>query len=101
MKATKHTPGPWEVQQGFSGPLGGPQETPYISIVKDYGEESGDVIADVCRQAEHTEANARLLAAAPELLEVLIALRLAVDMGEARLPAALGIRISNAVSKAG
>ena len=57
MSITKHTPGPWRVESG-----------PYYRAIR----VDGEVIADV-RQIGRSfnESNARLLAAAPELLAAL------------------------------
>jgi hypothetical protein len=101
MKST-HTPGPWEVEKGFRGPLGGPQETPYVAVLKDYGDGSHDVIADVCRQGEHTEANARLIAAAPDMLAELenIAFWLLSPATDANTLKAISLNIHAVIAKA-
>lgn len=54
----KHTPGPWIWKTDLHGTRVGIKESDFI-------------IAQICYQREETEANARLIAAAPELLEVL------------------------------
>lgn len=54
---TKHTPGPWSCDHGDT-------PTVYPDNDKDYG-----IIADV--YGDQAQANARLIAAAPELLEAL------------------------------
>jgi len=68
MTATKHTQGPWQVFQKWPGYHG-------IEI------RSGDIsIADLRvngHNAVHGEANARLIAAAPEMLEALQAQEMA------------------------
>ena len=58
---TKHTPGPWDVDEGDFGI---------------YQIETSDQIAEVFSHhpPEELEANARLIAAAPELLGALTAL---------------------------
>jgi len=77
MMTEKHTPGPWEVvsfeDMGYK----------YHDIKKRYSESSGDV-GEVCTVSPYAggyaevvdddeiEANARLIAAAPDLLEVLL-----------------------------
>lgn len=63
MSETKHTPGPWKYQKQNGSPTTGKHmisgaKPGYLAEVRDCG--SGDV-----------EANARLIAAAPELLEAL------------------------------
>ena len=71
MSKTKHTPGPWRVQAtGHSFVVEAHTHTEVISV-----DENGNP----CRWSEYNEANARLIAAAPELLEVL---RLMVAMAE-------------------
>jgi hypothetical protein len=59
---TKHTPGPWIVNGG-----GHPSETAYPIITNGRGK-----VADVVKREDGAgEANYRLIAAAPELLEAL------------------------------
>ncbi len=58
----KHTPGPWKV----------------LNSVQIHDEKLGGVIAACCRYARHDavdHANAKLIAAAPDLLEALIRAR--------------------------
>ena len=71
---TKHTPGPWENGYGYgvTGPttprVGGPccdHDIPYV-VVR-VGTEVLAIVPGVAK--EIAEANARLIAAAPELLE--------------------------------
>jgi hypothetical protein len=64
MTNAKHTPGPWESS---------------VSIVENAEERvtirqkkwGGEIIADMGELEYHNEANARLIAAAPDLLEAL------------------------------
>lgn len=54
----KHTPGPWEISQNEAGEL-------------DICEEgAGDMLADLAK-CKNAEANARLISAAPEMLDAL------------------------------
>lgn len=55
MSGAKHTPGPWSV-------------SPYSSIVGIAISGGGYVVAGVRGDREFSEANARLIAAAPDLL---------------------------------
>lgn len=58
-----HTPGPWRIGRS------GPNECPTI------GTDGGLMVAMVCHGVDHpTDANARLIAAAPEMLSVIHAL---------------------------
>jgi hypothetical protein len=59
---TKHTDGPWTVERRLD-------EGYRVCVAGNMGEPIADV--DEWYDAEQTEANARLLAAAPELLEAL------------------------------
>lgn len=68
MTTTKHTPGPWLASKY-------PRSNAYV-VTTTPGDAKGD-IANVLfglgsKIAEETEANARLIAAAPELLEAAI-----------------------------
>jgi hypothetical protein len=69
---TKHTPGPWEaVEVGMSN--AGPNGIPVYEVMGGYG---------TVRVAEHLyEGDARLCAAAPELLEALRDFLLAASPG--------------------
>ena len=62
MNEAKHTPGPWHIHEGGDN---------LHSFVVDSANEGS-----VCKIAvnHHEEANARLIAAAPELLELLEAI---------------------------
>jgi hypothetical protein len=67
---TKHTPGPWVLRpnpgDGIVSEHGGSDGYPHT-----IGTVGGYLIANVCQQAAETEANARLIAAAPDLLAAL------------------------------
>lgn len=68
--AGKHTPGPWEVRKGRTLlHVVGAQPVCEISVSANHVHEDapGDKALYIARQ----EANARLIAAAPELLEAL------------------------------
>jgi hypothetical protein len=75
MSKSKHTPGPWKAQlrEGYVGQW--EVEGQYEVIAT--GETA--LVADVASYTECDDANARLIAAAPELLEALMGLRLYVD----------------------
>jgi hypothetical protein len=63
MTAAKHTPGPWHIDAGVIK-AGDVRERVSIGIVFDWSENA----------PEEAAANARLIAAAPELLDALRAL---------------------------
>lgn len=78
MKNTSHTPGPWYPSDTWAGKnkmeiISGPQCVPVAVIPLDLYDE-GDL-----DQIDQAQANARLIAAAPELLESLIKLTAFVD----------------------
>jgi hypothetical protein len=70
---SKHTPGPWELSEAqYKDGFGTYRRVEQV-------EQFGDVVASVCirHAVNHTlnacgDANARLIAAAPELLEMLV-----------------------------
>lgn len=67
--AGKHTPGPW-VENSFTDPGTPPYDQAPLRQV--YGVEGGVVVGIARIERNHTEegqANARLIAAAPDLLE--------------------------------
>lgn len=64
--SAKHTPGPWTV---LMAPAGARIESEYASVVLVGCDEIG--ADDVERLSHEAKANARLIAAAPELLEAL------------------------------
>ncbi len=71
--SSKHTPGPWEVSHGGHG-------SPHGFVIDEYYVLNRTVADDVAIAADivdpatqmPSEANARLIAAAPELLEALL-----------------------------
>lgn len=66
MSKQSYTPGPWDYWSGYN---------PVDELEAQITTEDGDiVIASYNRQIPEGEANAKLLAAAPELLEALVAL---------------------------
>lgn len=65
MSNHKHTPGPWEIERYSDGLI---QIVGDVRIVSDDEENVTTVVEAVARG---DEANARLIAAAPELLEAL------------------------------
>ena len=66
MKETKHTPGPWDVQDVFEGRI--PIDAPQKSTGYDGATEICLVSAE---DDERQGANARLIAAAPDMLAAL------------------------------
>ncbi|MGS6394294.1 hypothetical protein ACVG01_17090 [Pseudomonas aeruginosa] len=65
MSKQSHTPGPWEIERYSDGLI---QIVGNIRAVSDHEEHVTTVVEAVTRG---DEANARLIAAAPELLEAL------------------------------
>lgn len=71
---TQHTPGPWQIEKDGVSSTNAPDD--------------GDIICDAPIYAEHSmkrwEANARLIAAAPDLLAALQAIVMAWDSPKER-----------------
>lgn len=67
-KTAKHTPGPWEIHAGYI----------YGGATDNLGEQR--IVATIGRSHDEHSANARLIAAAPELLD---GLKLLKDIIEA------------------
>ncbi len=65
----KHTPGPWKIKDDFAKTAIN-TEKKHIAMVNYWKCQDESCISD-----EEHEANARLIAAAPELLEVLMEVR--------------------------
>lgn len=77
----KHTPGPWHYDDGQGGKyfpivkLGGPPDSPHGITINDCrGKNGGDI--------HELQANARLIAAAPALLDALESLALMTEASE-------------------
>lgn len=82
MSNAKHTPGPWGVLIGDAGPIV-------------FAGNKGNMVATCLRQitSAEREANARLIAAAPELLtalEVLVDLQNQAAIPHSKIAAAFG-----------
>lgn len=75
-ETSKHTPGPWVLMPEFHGDHG----QYYITDEAD-GSEIASVTAWIGEHRAEAEANARLIAAAPDLLSALVMLRDADDIG--------------------
>jgi len=92
MKAT-HTPGPW-------GVLDEPGHPPLITAWND-ADGSTDDIAEVFEETTQSFANARLIAAAPELLAALRGARdFILGFREDEAPAGLLDEVKSAIAKA-
>lgn len=75
----KHTPGPWKVAHGMRG----------LQNLKVHGVENNEGLGIVnCGTGKDGEANARLIAAAPDMLE---ALKLIVKMGNDSSPEGIAV----------
>jgi hypothetical protein len=87
----KHTFGPWMVSDI-------PTRDRRISVANDGGApDIAVVLSRISRTDEETAANARLIAAAPDLLAALIELRYAcTDKAEAMADAAIAKALDNA-----
>lgn len=72
-KETKYTPGPWKVREEISTvELSHGHSFAHISVYKEnYGNRYGDICIIDIDDGDNYLANARLIAAAPEMLEVL------------------------------
>lgn len=66
MMTTKHTKAPWRVVKGE-----GEFRDEYFREIYIEGTAGGEYIAEVWREGEEREANAALIASAPELLAML------------------------------
>ena len=98
MEATKvaaHTPGPWRAYKRGDGTT--------LEITRALLGEPGrraDGVCNIPTDYPNCEANAALLAAAPDLLAVLCEIMEAVDTEFAEISPAIGIRASAAIAKA-
>ena len=74
---SKHTPGPWHVNHAGSAKKGEPFKIDEFYVYAPNTQDDTAICADVIDPVtqEPNEANARLIAAAPELLEALVMAR--------------------------
>jgi hypothetical protein len=105
MSDTKHTPGPWEFQTFLQRYVDGTVSTvskKIVSPVLDQKTGAKHLLAEVHAQHENHEADGRLMAAAPELLEALDLLTKhiaqALYSGEIDLSAQEQIREANLIA---
>lgn len=73
MNAAKHTPAPWQVSHGGHGSPAGFVIDEYFVLSRSVADDVA-IAADIVDPATGipSEANARLIAAAPELLDALV-----------------------------
>lgn len=93
---SKHTPGPWFVYYGR------PRNSRAVFVCHD-DVAAGGRVAIAQAIISNEDANARLIAAAPDLLEALKALHAAVAASktmEGREYVSLGIQVNDAIAKA-
>ena len=81
----KHTPGPWKIRSFYN------QDIVYINAEDDKGFGIAEILG------ENKEANARLIASAPELLEACKVI-LDADMGKS-LPKSYRTMLEQAIAK--
>jgi hypothetical protein len=110
MSETKFTPGPWEYVASTEahgpyviGTWGGDICDCYtMSNLRDAAVVNGGTSKPIHFQGETADANARLIAAAPDLYEALVALREQVErmFGFPTKPTEIDERVSAAIAKA-
>lgn len=66
---SKHTPGPWVVGQPNKGPVAGTVPVHTADYMESY--RSGQLVCSVYGTAAFSDANARLIAASPDMLTAL------------------------------
>lgn len=74
---SKHTPGPWEVKSGMSCRRVEDTHGGAVTIIYNHQEYNGEACGSITSQNktdDELQANARIIAAAPELLEACEAL---------------------------
>lgn len=93
MAETKHTPGPWTARTAYGRhwvEAGKGRKAVQVADVTDIEIGSGDV------DTATTEANARLMAACPELLAALVEARNALAMAQENVAAVGGPKCAEA-----
>jgi hypothetical protein len=96
MSAPKHTPGPWLIQQGDEWADG-------IVTLHGHNEDGTPMywtVASYNRRRDEAEANARLIAAAPEMLETLKAMAEGCSVPADDVQRAIRDRARAAIAKA-
>lgn len=85
MSEVKHTPGPWTINTAGSAKAGQSFKITEIYVYAPNTQDDTAICAEIINPVtqEPSEANARLIAAAPELLEALIDLVDGYSMGGA------------------
>ena len=90
-----HTQGPWTIHQDYARSIIGADGTSVAGVTSNKG------VPPIKRPSEaEWEANARLIAAAPDMLEVLEFVMRCDEKGFVDLKLGLHNRIQNAISKA-
>jgi hypothetical protein len=96
-----HTPGPWTVSKGSIGYLGqADSQVPTLFIEQDHARNEPKVLVATLSNnvvTKNMEANARLIAAAPELLAALEDL---LDLGRAGFIQGADIAVTRSVEQA-
>lgn len=98
MRTPKFTPGPWV--KDYAGTIGHIKsvaerldgKTPTVSK---YPHASNDLLETLCLSDEEVEANARLIAAAPEMYDLLAT----IENGGQQVPTWLWNRIQSCLNK--
>ncbi len=70
---TKHTPGPWRWTDNSLAPVDPRPDDHSVAVILEDGDCYGFVAAETVDVLAEQDANRRLIAAAPDLLEALIA----------------------------
>ena len=94
MNESKHTPGPW-----YHNPADEPQNAERHVCV-DEGRWLRVIARVKQNDKDNALANARLIATAPDLLEALEKIMVAVDTDSVKMPPSLGMMASSAIRKA-
>ncbi len=94
MEEFKHTKGPWKIVKAYQDEL----KCDMMSIQRDKkGDNISESVCGIFRMKDIDKANAKLIAAAPELLEALIKIK---SMGGFGADGEIGKIINEAIKKA-